>query len=191
MRHFRYLLIITTLALPLGLTMAGEDQADDTRSGTTPAAPEAQEGDRSDGDGEEVLRFTNESLKPVRPQDRHDDVDDDDSTRTDGDGSEDDEGGESLDEALEDISAEALKESMDETRHEIARLQLHLEYLNKRLLSVQNPILRGVTPSTSEEEEAVGGLSNPERLAWVKDQIAVTEDELAEAQEHMSTLMRR
>ena len=189
MRRFRYLLIIMTLTLPLGLAVAGEDKADKSQS--APSSPEAAEGDQDSAAGEEVLRFTNADLKSVRPQDRYEDRDDAGLTSVKGDEGDEDSDGAGLDEALEDISAEALKATMDETRHEIAQLEVHLDYLNKRLLSVQNPILRGVTPTTREEEEAVGGLSNPERLDWVKDQIATTEDELAEAKEYMSTLMRR
>ena len=185
MRRSRHILLVVTLILPLGFTMAGEEKDAPSQPESVPAAGEAAEADRPDGD-EEALRFTNEDLKPVRPQDRYED-------RDEGMTGEDDAGeaGESLDAAMESISEEALKATMDETRREIAELEFHLEYLTKRLLSVQNPLLKRVTPSTREEEIAVGGLSNGDRLAWVKDQIVLTEDDLAEAQEYMSTLMRR
>lgn len=190
MRRFRHILLVATLILPLGFTLAGEEKAAASQPRSAPGPGEAAEADRPGGD-QEVLRFTNEDLKPVRLQDRYEDRDGEVAGEDDGEETKDGEAMESLDAAMEDLSEAALKASMDETRLEIAELEFHLEYLTKRLLSVQNPLLKRVTPSTREEEEAVGGLSNGDRLAWVKDQIVLTENALAEAQEHMSTLLRR
>jgi hypothetical protein len=52
-------------------------------------------------------------------------------------------------------------------------------------------LLKRVTPSTEEEEEAVGGMSNVERLNWVKGQIAETEEALGEARTELEELLRR
>ena len=78
-----------------------------------------------------------------------------------------------------------------ETRKTISQLEARLVYLQSRQRSVQNPLLKRVTPSTPEEEEAVGGMSNVERLNWVKDQIAETEEALGEARTELEELLRR
>ena len=186
MRRSRHILLVITLALPVGLFLAAGEQAQPTPPQSDGSAGEA--GDRHD-DGEEPLHFTNEDLKPVRLQDQSPESED---TEVDEEAADADEDGDwTLEDEMAGFSAEALKKSIDATRLSIAHLEMHLEYLTSRRLSVQNPILRGLTPSSREEEDAVGGLSNPERLGWVDDQIALNEEELAEQREFMTSLLRR
>jgi len=188
MRASRSIVLTVSLLMPLGMfSVAGEPSAAGEEK---PAARSAEQSAESAAEAEgeaEVLRFTNADLKPVRPQDRYADPEAGEQDEPESDR----EAGESLDEALEDATQEAIQSSIEETRGEIAELELRLEHLNSRLLSVKNPLLKGVNPPSREEEEAVGGLSNTERLSWVNDQIAATEAALAEAQSRMSDLLRR
>jgi hypothetical protein len=188
MRRSRQVVLVTTLLLPLGLVLATSEEkkpSRETAERTASAAGETED----EADVDAPMRFTNEDLKSVRLQDMYPDPDDDEAEG--GEGNESEEAAWTLDDEMAGFSEEALKKTIDETRLAIVELEFHLEHLKKRRLSVLNPLLRAVTPPTREEEEDVGGLSNPERLGWVDDQIVATESELDETREEMASLLRR
>ena len=182
MRRFRHILPLILLCLPMALSLSAAEKT------AEPQSPPAQSEEKADEQvppaaPEEVLRFTNADLPPLRREDMG----------AGGDGTEKQEGeaGGTLDEALEGARDEALRNSLVEARKEIAMLELRLEHLNSRLLSVRNPLLKRVTPPSREEEEAVGGAANTERLSWVKEQITATEKAQVEARTRFQTLLRR
>ncbi len=176
--------ILLSLSLVVPATVLAGEQP------TQPASEEqAKSSDtKSSAEVNEPLRFTNADLPELWPQDRVQPAEGKDAQagrppRKDA--------GESIDSALAPLQDEAREQAIIETRKEIARLEVQLEYLNSRLLAVRNPLLKRVTPPSSEEEAAVAGLPNTERVAWVTDQIAGTETALREAREQLIRLLRR
>lgn len=190
MRRFRHILPLILLCLPMGLSLsfAGETP--------TPQTPPV-ETDRKPGEvmpaaaSGEVLRFTNADLPSLTHADRGAGREQEKAAGKDGTRKQKAEADGTLAEALQDASNDAIRKSIGEARREIAILELRLEALNSRLLSIQNPLLAGVNPPSREEEEAVGGAPNTVRLAWVKEQIAATEEALVAARERFQTLFRR
>jgi hypothetical protein len=158
-----------------------EEESAETRQEETVPPPE-EEGQ------EEVVRFTNDDLPGLWPMDRQPEPAGE-AGEAEEDGKPEAEPG--LDDAMEEFEKEAVQQQIVETRTAISQLEDRLVYLQNRMRSVQNPLLKRVTPSTAEEEAAVGGLSNVERLNWVKDQIAQTEEALGEARTELEELLRR
>jgi hypothetical protein len=190
MRRFRHILPLILLCLPLGLSLPFAEEAARPQPAKTQSDSKADE-QVPTAAPEDTLRFTNADLPSLRPEDMGASGDEAEATAGDGTEKKQGEAGGTLDEALEGVADEALRQSIGETRRELALLALRLEHLNARLLSVQNPLLKRVTPPSREEEEAVGGLANTERLSWVKEQIAATEEAQVEAQARFQTLLRR
>jgi hypothetical protein len=189
-----YNVILAILAVTVMLSWATLDSAETEKARSEGESSDLQQKDRApapeeEPEGEEqVVRFTNDDLPGLWPMDR----------RAEPEG-EVEEGAEStekdaepgLDEAMEEFEKEAVQQQIVETRKTISQLEARLVYLQSRQRSVQNPLLKRVTPSTPEEEEAVGGMSNVERLNWVKDQIAETEAALGEARTELEEFLRR
>ena len=190
MRRFRHILPLILLCLPMGLSLSAAEKT------AEPQSPPAQSEENADEQvppaaPEEVLRFTNADLPPLRREDMGAGGDKAEAAAGDGTEKQEGEAGGTLDEALEGARDEALRNSLAAARKEIAMLELRLEHLNSRLLSVRNPLLKRVTPPSREEEEAVGGAANTERLSWVKEQITATEKAQVEARTRFQTLLRR
>jgi uncharacterized coiled-coil protein SlyX len=189
-----YNLILATSAIVVVLSWATPVAAETEKAGPEEESSESQQKDRAPapaeepGGEEEVVRFTNEDLPGLWPMDRRAEPEGD---VEDGEEGNQQETGPGLDEVMEEFEEEAVQQQIVETRQTISQLEVRLVYLQNRLRSVQNPLLKRVTPSTAEEEEAVGGLSNVERLTWVKDQIAETEEALGEAGRELEELLRR
>jgi hypothetical protein len=190
MRRFRHILPLILLCLPMGLSLPAAEEAAEPRS---PAAQsDGKAGEQAPPAApEDTVRFTNADLPPLRREDMGAGGDEAAAIAGDGTEKQKEEAGGTLGEALAGAKEEALKTSLDETRKEIAMLELRLDHLNSRLLSVRNPLLKRVTPPSREEEEAVGGAANTERLSWVKEQIAAAEEAQVEAQARFQTLLRR
>lgn len=156
------------------------------------ARPESASGDEArPADDGEVLRFTNANLPSLRPEDKVKSGDKEAAEKNAASDGASEQSEPDLDAALAGMSEKARQEAMVETRRDIARLEARVEYLNARLLAVKNPLLKRVTPSSPDEEEAVGGLPNTERLAWVTEQITLAEAALVEARDRMTSLLRR
>ncbi len=60
-----------------------------------------------------------------------------------------------------------------------AELQAQIERLDKRLLSLRNPLLRGVTPATDEENAEMAGQGNVEQVRRTEEKLAELRAELA------------
>jgi len=190
MRRIRHILPLILICLPAGVSFSAPDEA------VKPQSPPAKSEGKADQQvspaaPEEVPRFTNAELPPLRREDMDREAAAGGTSAGDGVQTQNEEADETLDEVLEGVTDETLRASLAEARKEIAMLEIRLEHLNSRLLSVQNAYLRGVTPPSHEEEKAVGGAANEERLSWVKDQIAAAEKLQVEARARFQTLLRR
>ena len=75
-----------------------------------------------------------------------------------------------------------------ELRVSIAEMEARLSHLERRTMAIKNPLLAGRTPADDTEAAAVGGLSAPERLNWVENEIAATRQELENARAELATL---
>jgi len=187
MRRFRHILPLILMCLPMGLLFSvaeeprlpSEESHGKAAEQIPPAPPE------------DVLRFTNADLPPLRREEMGAGGDGAEAPAGDGTEKQEGEAGRTLGDALEESRDKAVKQSLAEARKEIATLDLRLEHLNSRLLSVRNPLLKRVTPANREEEDAVGGAANTERLSWVEEQIAATEKAQVEARARFQALLRR
>jgi hypothetical protein len=192
MRVYNVILAILAVAVMLSWATPAPAETEKARQAGESAEPRQEDPAPSpaeEAEGEEqVVRFTNEDLPGLWPMDRI--AEPEGEVR---EGAEDPEKGTEpgLDEVMEEFEEEAVQQQIVETRQTISHLEARLVYLQNRLRSVQNPLLKRVTPSTEEEEEAVGGMSNVERLNWVNGQIAETEEALGEARTELEELLRR
>ncbi|MFQ5669644.1 MAG: hypothetical protein ACE5HD_03870 [Acidobacteriota bacterium] len=144
-----------------------------------PAAGKKTEADDTD---KGPLRFTNEDLPALHPADRR---------------------GGSIPSAVKNEEAPARRSEKERTvqagqRRSVADLQEEIDTLEARLArlkdrrrALQNPLLRGLTAADEEETRAVAGRSNVDRLAWVNEQIALSEAALQEARRRQAILRRR
>ena len=186
-----YKVILAILAVTVMLSWATPDSAETEKARRSGEPSDLQQKDRAPSPEEELegeeqaVLFTNDDLPGLWPMDRHAEPEGEVEEGT----KQEAEPG--LDEAMEEFEKEAIQQQIVETRKTISQLEARLVYLQSRQRSVQNPLLKRVTPSTPEEEEAVGGMSNVERLNWVKDQIAETEEALGEARTELEELLRR
>jgi len=189
-----YKVILAILAVTVMLSWATPDSAETEKARRSGEPSDLQQKDRAPSPEEELegeeqaVLFTNDDLPGLWPMDRHVEPEGEVKEGAEGTEKETEPG---LDEAMEEFEKEAVQQQIVETRKTISQLEVRLVYLQSRLRSVQNPLLKRVTPSTAEEEEAVGGLSNVDRLNWVKDQIAETEEALGEARTELEELLRR
>ncbi len=67
-----------------------------------------------------------------------------------------------------------------DTEARARQLEQQIERLNKRMLSLQNPLLRGVTPATEEERDEQAGMDNSQQIEQTRKRIADLQAELAE-----------
>jgi len=190
MRCFRHILLLILLCLPAGVSLSTEKETAKPQAPPAESAGKAPE-PASPAATEAVVRFTNADLPPLRRQDQGAGKDKAEAKAGDGTEKPEGEADGTLDGALKGAEKEALESTIAATRKEIAMLELRLEHLKGRLLSVQNPLLKRVTPPDPEEEEAVAGAANTEHLSWVKEQIAATEEALVAARDRFQTLLRR
>ena len=192
MRRFNQLLPAVLFALALGFSVTAPATGADGAAKPADAKPESAAGEKArPADDGEVMRFTNANLPSLRPEDKAKSGDEEATAEAGASDSLPAQAEPALDAAMAGMSEEARQEAMVETRQDIARLEARVEYLNARVLAVKNPLLKRVTPSSPDEEEAVGGLPNNERLAWVTEQITLTEAALVEARDRMTSLLRR
>jgi hypothetical protein len=185
-----------TAAAVLCLGVAGVPAGDEKGGSEEPAAAREEAAETETGNASrppeaaaDAQRFTNEDLPDPWPMDRPKRSEEPDAGQDAA--AEEDEAEADLDEVMQPFEDAAVEQQLQETRKAIAMLENRLAHLQSRLKSVQNPFLKRLTPASQEEEDAVGGLSNVERLNWVKEQIAITEEALEEAHAELAGLLRR
>ena len=184
---FLCLLVVAMPALAEGDKKSDESKAEESSKKSDDKA--SKEGpvvltneDLAKKEGDEPLVFTNDYLRkkfgdpePETP-----------AAGTPAEGGE--KTGEASGEAKQGEAAEAEGKAAEEEltpeqrAQRISEIQTEIERLNKRLLSIRNPLLAGVNPATEEERAEQAGKDNRERLQMTQDKIAKLEAELAELQ---------